>query len=195
MRLYLQPKIGAGTHLDPFRAAYVFPDTIRVGLAPLSRCMDYGKHNVFLVEYLPDLSGADHATLIGLPGVVAFPLNLNATIGASLATVQAAFDNAEMPHDGLTTAHTFLDAARRAVRMIHLAQKIDGMVQTRLFPNGLTLDSLLSDLTANQRTRMNNAAQALGLDTSNLTLGMSIRAALRSLADQFSVTAYGGATV
>jgi hypothetical protein len=193
-RFSLMPAVGDGlTQATIRRAKYVDADALRAGwtLAPYM-ALDYGLEPVFLVA--TDLSTSDQALLAAQPDVTIVPANLDATVTAgALPVVQAALEALNLPAQWVTTAHTYRQVLGVVVRISLLAQRFHGLGFGRIFTSGVTLNTTISALSAQARTRLATAAQGLGLDTSGVTNGVTLRQALKLLGDQLTSTyTFGG---
>jgi len=193
-RFTLMPAIGDGlTPTTIRRAKYVDPDALRAGwtLAPYV-ALDYGLEPVFLVA--TDLGVSDQALLAAQPDVTVVPANLDATVSAgALAATQAALEALNLPAQWVTTATTYRQVVGVVIRVALLAQRFHGLGFGRIFDTGITLNTTIGALSATVRTRLSTAAQGLGLDTSGVTAGLTLRQALKLLGDQLVGTyTFGG---
>jgi hypothetical protein len=75
---------------------------------------------------------------------------------------------------------------RWVARLFCVAQRLNGRARLRLLSEQ-TLDSTVGDLSVARRQALNEAAQSLGLDTSSITLAMTIRQALKVLGNQITI--------
>ena len=192
IRFYLVPKAGDGlTHDTRFRPQYI-ADVI----AGPWQAMDYGQEPWMLVA--AEVTPAEHSTIAANPEVVAAPTNLDATVGAQLATVQAKLEAANLPSEWVTAGMSFRTVLKWTIRLILLMQRFDGFGAAvgRLFADGRTLDSTVSQVPVAIRQRLLAAAGRWDLDTSAITGATTLRAALRMLVLQmvFGVT-FGGEAV
>lgn len=190
-RLYLVPKIGAGTHGDLWRPKYFADGTVTASW----NGMDY--RNWYLVG--ADLSSADHAAIAGLADVTALPATLSGNLTAGqVTTTQAKLEAANLPAQWVTTSLTWLEVVRIVVGIIQLSQRFAGSNGgAGLFGGAITMNSTIGDLSPTVRTRLNEAAISMGLDTSGVTPGTTIRAALRTLGGQLQDRGFilGGVTL
>lgn len=190
IRFYLVPKIGAGTGADPYRPKY-FQSTPTVrDIAGGFLSMDYGLEPVYLVR--AEVTAGEHTAIAGQSDVIAAPTNLDATIGAALATVQTALETKGIPAGWITAGLTFRTVLRAVAQLVTFAQRLHGTGNVRVLPPGITLDSTIGDLTVTQRQKFLAAAVTFGLDTSPVVLSTTIRAALKLLLDQLPLVSVGG---
>lgn len=181
LRVYFVPVIGDGlTIATPRRPKY-----ISGVIAGAFQCMDYGNEPTMLVA--AEVTNAEHTAIAANPDVVVVPANLNNTIGVNLAAVQAALDSLNIPADWITSGMTYRTVLKWIALLFLLCQRFQGLVGGRLFPAGITLNSTVGDLTVNVRQKLLQAAGSLHLDTSAITLAMTIRVALKTLANQISL--------
>lgn len=146
--------------------------------------MDYGLDDTFLVA-CPSITDAQHTTLAANIDVIAIPQNLDAQIGlTALSTVQSKLEGLRIPADWVTTSHTYRDVIRVTGKVFQLMQRFHGMQLRTFFESGITLDTRINQLTQAQRQALVDAATSLGLDTSSVTGPMSLRQALKIIADQ-----------
>lgn len=148
--------------------------------------MDFGLEPTALL--CANLSAGEHATLNANADVTAIPLNLDALLGANLATVQAALESLHIPADALTSGTTYRQVVRGVIAIFLVAQRFNGRVGAngRLFPAGITLSTTLGDLSANVRGELKLAAEDLGFDYAGLTVASTLREVLKKLASQQS---------
>lgn len=190
-RLYIVPKIGAGVRSDLYRPKYFADGTV----PPEWSGMDY--NNWYLVG--ADLSASDHALIAGQSDTTAIPANLSNNLTAGqVATTQAKLEAANIPAQWVSTSLTWLEVVRTVVGIIQLSQRFAGSNgRAGLFSAGISLDSTIGDLSATVRTRLTNAATSMGLDISVITLGTTVRSALRTLGGQLQDRGFviGGVTI
>lgn len=182
----LVPKIGDG--LSPstaFRPKYTDPGSLGVGLDLVGwSALDYGAEPIFLIRV--NLTAAQRAALQSQPDAMVVPANLDNTVSAlAVTTIKNQLEASNIPAEWVTTDLTYRQVLRRFRRVITFMQRYNGLWGAlRLFASGITLDTRLNQLTATQRMRLADAADSLGLDRSGLVNTMTIRQALRTLADQ-----------
>lgn len=143
-----------------------------------------------------DLTAAQHALLAGQPDVTAIPANLDNTLGANLATVQAALESLHIPADGLVAGATYRQVIRGTVAIFQVAAIFN--VRTgggRLFPAGITLATQLSDLSAGVRAQLQVAAEQYDIDYAGLTLASTLRDVLKKIATRQTPVSLLGATI
>jgi hypothetical protein len=146
--------------------------------------MDYGLEPVMLVR--ADVTSPQHNAIAANADADAFPANLENTVGSNLATVSAQLEAKGIPGDWVTAGMTFRAVLRWVARLFCIAQRLNGRARLRLLSEQ-TLDSTVGDLSAARRQALNDAAQSLGLDTSSITLAMTIRQALKILGNQITL--------
>lgn len=156
---------------------------------------DYGLEPTALLA--ADVTNAQHQLLIANADVTAVPANLDNTLGANRATVQAALESLHIPADALTNATTYRQVLRGVMAIFALAQRFNGRVGNsgRLFPVGITLATTLGDLSQSVRNQLQSAAEELGYDYSGLTLQSTLRDVLKQIANQQSPSTMLGVTV
>lgn len=177
-RFYMVPKIGTGIvgAFDPFRPKYI------ADLGVNYRALPYGSENAFLVA--ADVTDPQHTSIAGNPDVSSFPQNLDAQVGANLATVQAELESWNLPGSWVSAQNTYRQILRQLANVLLFAQRFNGLFIGRIFTSGITLDTTVSQLTQTQRDRLKAAGNALGLDYSAVTGATTIRQLLRGLAQQ-----------
>jgi hypothetical protein len=147
--------------------------------------MDYGNEPTMLVA--AEVTNAEHTAIAANADVIVVPANLDNTIGANLATVQAALESLNIPADWITAGMTYRAVLKWIARLFLICQRFQGLAGGRLFPAGITLASTVGDLSASVRQKLTQGAQSLGLDTSNITLATTMRAALKDLGNQMTL--------
>jgi hypothetical protein len=188
-RFYVVPKAGTGVPADndPFRPQY-FLDTLGTGLIAGSVFgMDYGLEPYFLVA--AEVTPAEHAAIAAHADVIALPANLDTAIGANLGTVTGKLETIGFPSDWVDAGTTYRQVVRTMTKYLQFAQRLHGSEHVRLLPAGITLNSLVSDLTAAQRQRLANVIASFGGTASAITGAMTMRAAIRNLAEQLPAVA------
>lgn len=172
------PKIGSGTFTDPYRPAYI-PRVV-------ASIMDYGREPWMLV--FADVTPAQHTEIMTNADATAIPANLDSTVGSALATVQAKLEAANIPSQWVTSGMTWRVVVKWTIRILQIMNRFYGLngVAERLF-SLVTMDDPVSSIPQTTRQRLISAAQTLGLDTSDITLAMTVRAALIQLGQQWTV--------
>jgi hypothetical protein len=131
-----------------------------------------------------DVTAAQHTTLTANSDVTTVPVNIDNTLGANLATVQAALEALHIPADALAAGTTYRQVLRGIIGIFRVAQRFHNQANTQIFPAGITLSTPLSDLSQAVRTKLQQAATDLGYDYSGLTLASTLRDVLKALANQ-----------
>lgn len=167
------------------------PPALMAGVA--SEIRDFGLEPTALCA--ADVTPAQNATLAALPDVTVIPANLDNNIGAAnLATVQAALENLHIPADAIAAATTYRQVVRGVLAIFAVAQRFNAL-SGRLFPAGITLSTQLSDLSANVRGQLQEAATELGYSYAGLTLTSTLRDVLKALANQQAPQTMLGVTI
>jgi hypothetical protein len=155
--------------------------------------MDFGLEPTALIAL--NVTAGQHTTLVAQSDVVAVPVNLDATLGANLATVQAALESLHIPADSLVAGATYRQVVRAVVGIFLLAQRFSATANTRLFPASVVLTTTLGDLSANVRGQLQSAAEALGYSYAGLTLSSTLRDMLKAIGNQQSPLAMLGVAI
>lgn len=189
LRCYLVPKEQAPSPTTPGAMATWPAHFFSIGIRSFG-AIDYGLEPVFLVR--ADVTNQQRNALIAFSDVDEFPANLDNTVGVNLATVTAALEAKGIPGDWVTSGMTYRAVLRWVARLFLIAQRLNGRAGLQLLSDQ-TLSSTVGDLSIAKRQALNEAAQSLGLDTSGVTLGMTIRQALKILGNQIEIPiALGG---
>jgi hypothetical protein len=185
IRFYVVPKIGDGLTISTaFRPKYF--GTGETFAATLTHALDYGREAVFLVR--ADVTNAQNTNITANADDVGSPTNIDNAVGANLTTLQNRFEAAGIPAGWVTSGMTYRTVLRWTARLFLIAQRLHGMVDGRMVPPGITLNSTIGDLTVAQRDALQEAALRLGVtDFSGVTLATTIRDALKALADQITI--------
>ena len=181
IRFYLMPLIGTGETFSRRRPAYLDTD-----LGGAAQCLDYGAEPLCLVR--ADVSGAQHTALTAHDDVLSVPTTLSNQIGGTLATVQTALDAVHVPNDWLQSTHTWAQLLRAIATIFQFAQRLHRFRAGRLFPAGVTLTTQFQDLPPAARQALQDAADDMAFDTSELTGASTLRAILKAFGDQFTGT-------
>jgi hypothetical protein len=182
LRFYIVPKIGTGSGpgapgsgipADPYRPKY-FSDN---GWA--FSAIDYGV-DFFLVGAVT--TPEQHAFLVAQGDVWAIP-DINTTVGGNptLNRIRNDLEARSMPGTWIESPTTYRFLVRRLGSCALILQRIRGAVGRHVFGSGNTLPTTLTGELLNDFMA---AGESLGLDTSGLNTGLTIRAAILYLADQ-----------
>ena len=176
VRLSIVQKTGDG--LSPSTA---FAPKYNAALGVPWSGMDYGREDAMLVGV--DVTPQQHTALAANLDVIAIPTPLDSTVSAAaLSTVRDKIEGMKLPASWVTTANTYRQVVGVVGRVFQLMQRFDGLHARTFFDTGITLNTRINQLTANQRNNLQNAAASLGLDTTFVTGPMTIRTVLRTWA-------------
>lgn len=180
LRVYLTPVV-ARSDKPNSRAPKYFWDLTGVWWG----AMDYGLEPVFLV--VADVTDAQHAALVANADLASVPANLDASIGAAgLTAARNALEGFGIPGQWLMAGTTWREAVRHCARLFQFAQRLHGLYGVRVYQSGITLGTTVGSLTAGQRNALLDVAQSFGWDTSGVTGAMTLRQALKVMANQWS---------
>lgn len=190
----LVPKIGNGQFLPrtewtpttgPFRPKYTDPGSLGIGLDIAGAvAMDYGAEPIFLLR-ISAITPEQRAALQAQADTLVVPVSLDNTVSAlAVTSIQQKLESANLPADWVTTALTYRQVLQRFRRVMTFMQRWNGLVQTKLFSGGVTLDTRLNQLTAAQRQNLSAVSDSLGLDRSSITTTMTLRQAFAVLCPQ-----------
>lgn len=188
-RLYVIPIIGSGSGVaDPRHPKYV-------NEAGLTWSMyDYGQIPWSLCA--ADVTPAQHGALVANADVTAFPADLATTVGAGLATVQAALEAARLPAGWVTAGTSYSVVARTVAGLMQFAQRYTGLTGQELVPSTINLNTQFGSLTAQRQADLTATANSLSYNTAGLQPTTTLRAILKNLADQWGSRGFvlGGLT-
>lgn len=194
MAYALVPKVGDGSSPQTaIRPKYTDPGDLGVGLDLFGyTAIDYGLENAFLMRV--ELSAAQRTALQAMPDALVVPTNIDSNVsGLALTEIQTKLEAVNLPADWVHTGLTYRQVLKGFRRVITFMQRFRGLHGIRLFGGGVTLDTQINQLSQAQRQRLTDAADALGLDYSGVTNTMTLRAALKLMADQLpGVTGFEG---
>ena len=177
-RFYIVPQIGDGsTPENSIRPKYIADGGVNY------EAMNYGLEQTFLAgcEVTPE----QHTQLASQLDVIAIPADLDDQIGlTALSVVVGRLEGLHVPADWVTTNHTYRDVLGVVGRLFQYMQRFNGREMRKFFESGVTLNTRVNQLTQAQRNAMTGAAVDLSLDTSGVTMTMTLRQALKSLVDQ-----------
>jgi hypothetical protein len=194
VNVYVVPGLGAGSIEDPRRPKYFGPGGQYAGY-PVA-AIDYGREPVFLVA-VRDVAPADHTTLAGLADVVTVP-DLQQTVGAQAATVQARLEGLNIPGQWVTAGMSYGSVCRYVAVLCQIAQVLTQRLgRPRLFGGAVTLATRWNQLPQSVRDDLLALASELGMSTAALSGTTTVRQILKALADQWPAVAisFGGAVV
>jgi hypothetical protein len=188
VRFYLAAVVGAGTESDPFRPA-------TTAVRPADWNADDGRPDStagagrMLVRI--NVTDAEHAQLVALPGVQAVPLEdaagtplglndpISAIAPAKRAALRTALENNHIDTDDLQLTDPILLVLRRIKKRLKLRNAI-----LRALDFIESLDATISSIPAARRQNIAARLQQAGFDTSVLLGSDTIRVALRKLFTQ-----------
>lgn len=197
MAFALVPKIGDGlSPLTAFKPKYTTPGALGAGLDLVGwQAMNYGLEDVFLLK-VPGLTAEQRAALQSQPDAMVVPQNLDSQVSSlALTGLKSKLESVNLPAHWITADMTYRQVVRGFRRAITFMQRWRGLFGVRLFGGGVTLDTRLNQLTAQQRQRLSAVADDLGLDRTQVTNTMTIRQVLKLLADQLPDIELGGETI
>jgi hypothetical protein len=168
LRFYLAPKIGSGVKGDAYRPKY-FDGMDK-------SAMDFGMEPVLLVGARP--TAVQEASLAAHLDVIVIPLPLDSLISPLVRpTVQARLESLNLPGNALTETSTYRDLVRLIARMCFVAQRYHGLFLETPFANGVTLETKLNQMGAEQRQRLFTAMDSLNVQSASVTTAMALREA------------------
>lgn len=180
VRLYLMPLVGSGgTVGDPPE-----PDPRRPKYPPSNFALiDYGSEALCLVSC--DIGAAEHALIAANADVVVIP-PLDNQVGAALSVVTARLEAWNIPAGWVTSSTTYREIVRKVCGMFLFLQRYGARAaNARLFVAGVGLSTTFAELPAGVRSKLQEAAESFGYDTSGLSSGSTIRQILKFLADEW----------
>lgn len=119
-----------------------------------------------------------HTTIAADTECSAFPLlaNFGNNIGGNLATVQSRMDAAEIPSGWVGAGMTWQTLFKGILFIFQFAQRFNGLMpNTRIFGNGVTLNTTLGSLRPDVRAALKETAESFGVDVSSLQLSDTMR--------------------
>jgi hypothetical protein len=148
------------------------------------KAMDYGLMPTMLL--VADVTQEQHDLAAAQPDIITIPPDIDGAISPqALPLVVDALEALHIPAGWVTTAHTYRDVMRPTAHLFQLAQRYHGRTARRLIEAGYNLDTLIGDLPVNVLQSLNETAQSLGWDTSEIQASWRLRQALRHLAQQW----------
>jgi hypothetical protein len=189
VRIYLMPIIGGTGFPDPRRPKYL---TTFAGFT--WEMLDYGFEPACIVG-VHDIDPGTHNTLAANADVSALPADLTQQIGAQLTPVQNAVSALNIPEDWIQSTFTYMQVLRVVVLVFLFMQRFHGTLpNVRIFGGAVTLATQINQLPANVRAALATSATSLGFNTAGLGGTTTLRAALKTMANQFStikINAFG----
>lgn len=152
---------------------------------------DFGLEPTMLV--VANVSPAQHTILIAQLDVTALPVDTTQAIGAgALATVKANLEALKLPAAWVTTANTYQQVLHVVLAIFQFAGRFAALTGLDPFAGGFTLDSTVSQLPLAARNGLTATAVDMGLSTAGVTGATTLRAMLKSVADQLPAYQFGG---
>jgi hypothetical protein len=165
IHFYLTPKIGSGTHEDPYRAKYfVNADGTKNVSGPVSpQYMDYGEEPVFLV--MADATNAEHNAIAANADVVAAPVNMDTHIAGDLAQIRSALELLKIPQEFASRASlSWRFLFRRISSLFMFAGRFNGLYNpAKLLPSGVDINTQFQNLDLDTQLRYMSTAKTFGL--------------------------------
>lgn len=177
INFYLVPKIGSGTFTDSYRPKYInsidMPGVKWAG-------MNLGIEPTFLIG--SDLTQQQHDFVSAQSDVITFP-PLDNTVGGNptLNRTRNGLEQHNIPGNHIVSSTTWRQVIGNIGRNCLILQRLNGLHRTRLFPPGISLDSLPDETTLSQLV---GVGQSFTLNTSSLSISSTMRANLLSLTSQ-----------
>lgn len=182
-RLYLVPKIGTGTSLDPWRVKYFDGFGIR------PNAMHYGFQPVFLVA--ADLTPVQDASLVANPDAYGFPFDLTPQLSAGQANdATAALESYYIAAHWVNASITWLTVARTTCGIFQYMQRLYGVIGPVLLLDGTSnknLNTQWNQIPANIQQGILTAAHSLGYDTSFIQNNTQVRAFFKAFGDMWGL--------
>lgn len=120
------------------------------------------------------------------------PDNLDNTLGAQTATVQARLELKNLPSDWVTSGMTYRFVVRKVLNLMQFCTRYAFVNNTveKLMSGSVDLDTQFQDLPLAIRQRLLGAAESFNFDTSGLSGTSTIRQILKNIADQYGDNSY-----
>lgn len=191
-RIHLMPMTGTGSsHLDPRVPKYVS----EFGAFQWQGPVDYGSQDACFIAI--DTDAATQATLSAHADDLAVPANLDNTPGTgAVATTQAALEALDIPAGWVNTGLTWRTIVRVVLGMFILNQRY-WVISANQLGNGrrsifdnVNLSSTVSQIPAQARAWLDEAAASMNLDSSGITGATTIRQLLQNFGQQFAANPY-----
>jgi hypothetical protein len=184
-RIYVVPVVTTGNRREPKYLAET--DPVRAGWWSGK---DYGMEPWMLIG--ADFSAIDDAALTANADVFALPFDLRPVLTAAQVTnVQTKLEAANIPAGWVNTSLTWIHVVRTVDHIFRFLQRFlfiraqqIGRFPDRLFLGGVTLDTTFAALPADVQAAIVDTADSLDLDRTGMTGAITIRAILKSVADQ-----------
>lgn len=179
-RFYLMPMVlggPGGTALVPKYESTMQVEGVGTAIVP------YGIENVCLVA-ASGINEATHLLVAANSDVVTLPENIDQSIGAQLAVVQARLEALHIPADWVQSGFSYRSILRVVVLIFQLAQRYRGLGFGRLL-EGKTLSTRWNQLSAGTKANLQQLASDLKFDTAGITNTSTIRQILKLLVDQW----------
>lgn len=189
VRYYVVPTVAGGLGFVPkYVGAGQSP-----GIAGAWAAFDYGFEPTYLLA--AEVTPSEHTALAANSDVIAIPTPISNLVGAgAVATVRSKLESLRLPGNWVTTAHTYSDVLRFVGQACQILQAFQGLFGISPFADGITLDTTFGAMTQAQRDQWIAVAAQLSLDTSGITGGTTLRAALIMLADEMPPISLLGVT-
>lgn len=116
-------------------------------------CMTFGLDEVAIVSV--NTTDENHALINAKADTLRFPLNMGNTISqGAIDTAGPFLESIGFPCDWITPALTYKQVVRRLVKFCQIGQEFQGMFKRKMFESLESLNTPLSELTANKRNRL-----------------------------------------
>lgn len=191
-RIHLMPMTGTGSsHLDPRIPKY----KSEFGAFQWQGPVDYGSQDACIIAI--DTDAAVQTTLSAHADDTAVPANLDSSpSAAAVTTTQSALEALAIPAGWVNTSLTWRTIVRVVLGMFILNQRY-WVISANQLGNGrrsifdnVSLSSTVSQIPAQARAWLDQAAASMNLDSSSITGATTIRQMLQIFGQQFAANAY-----
>lgn len=193
VRIYVMPIERVGNARGPKYFKWWFnPD----GIDTVWSMKDFGYRDTCIIA--ADVTPAQHQEIAARDDVIAAPADIDSVIDTQQKrdAVVDALESLHVPAGWVEVGMTYREVVRPVTHLFLLAQRYYGQTASKygeglrlVEPSlGYTLDTLVSDIPAQVRQDLNEAAVSLGYDTSGVNGSWTYRRALKHLGDQWGDT-------
>ena len=181
-RVYIVPIIQTGNYRYP---AGVASKNNPEGLAVPWALMDYGLINRGIL--VAEVDDTQAAQLDAVQGVIILPVNLDTQLTAgAVTTVRNALEAAGIPAGWVSTADTYRSVLRSIAGIFQYMQRVTAILGYAPTVTQAALNTQYSGLPGPVQTAMLQAAQDMQFDYSGLRATSTLRAILKTMADQWA---------
>ncbi len=183
LKLYITPVIGDGLTMQTIRrpkySAASFVSSHLWGM------IDFGLEPTCI--FVAEVTAPEHTTISGQTDVYSFPDDIDVQLGAQNAnTLKNYLETRNIPANWAGNTDTYRSVVHVVGGMFQFMQRLNAFSPIPLFGSGITMETRFNQLSPTMQTALIAAANSMGYDTTSISGGLTLRLALKQLADSWT---------